>query len=282
MLLASLWLLARRSLSSSTARGPLVSAPALAAPRPARRRARRLTLTLMSTHARARQVAEVAALRRASRVLALAGAMDQRAALERAAEAGRRRFVRGLVDEARAPRCMLRRARTAVLASACPGLLGVRDLAALQRPGQVRPWWVPEPLCVQACLDAPPGLQGCRQKPRNAGHGRGDPRRRGGRCRRCARWAPCWRRARAARSRATWPRALSCRFRWGALKLPCWHAEFTAVNPRLCQRVEACCLRLYGPALLWSRTSGALAASCAAPRAPAGRRGCCLCRQMVG
>lgn len=41
------------------------------------------------------------ALRKAAAVLALAGAMDQRAALERAAEAGRRRFVRGLVDEVR-------------------------------------------------------------------------------------------------------------------------------------------------------------------------------------
>jgi len=89
--------------------------------------------TLMSARARARQVAEVAALRRASRVLALAGAMDQRAALERAAEAGRRRFVRGLVDEARAPRCTLQRARAPVLAAARTVLLGGHNSAALQR-----------------------------------------------------------------------------------------------------------------------------------------------------
>ena len=51
----------------------------------------------------AAQVAEVGALRKVAAVLALAGAMDQRAVLERAAEAGRRRFVRGLVDEVRPP-----------------------------------------------------------------------------------------------------------------------------------------------------------------------------------
>ncbi|KAK9842042.1 hypothetical protein WJX81_005814 [Elliptochloris bilobata] len=53
-------------------------------------------------------VAEVGALRKVATVLALAGAMDLRAVLERAAEAGRRQFVRGLVDEARGPLSALR------------------------------------------------------------------------------------------------------------------------------------------------------------------------------
>ena len=55
------------------------------------------------TLAAAAQVAEVGALRKVAAVLALAGAMDQRAVLERTAEAGRRRFVRGLVDEVGCP-----------------------------------------------------------------------------------------------------------------------------------------------------------------------------------
>lgn len=154
----------------------------------------------------AAQVAEVGALRKVAAVLALAGAMDQRAVLERAAEAGRRRFVRGLVDEVRPPDP--EHGFQAILCCG-PRTLGPAP-GTVRSPYSIGPSCARHLFCILRSAIARLGGHPCkvwRLRHCSVLSRWGAVCRQRGRCPRCARWVPCWRRARARALRATWPQA---------------------------------------------------------------------------